>query len=74
MPGIARDRTAADRQRRRRQRIEQGIYVVQLQVDEADVRALERPGLLKLGEGDNGDQRVTRAQIGTAIEVLLSKL
>ena len=73
MPHATRDNTAAVRQRRRRQRKAMGIACVTVQVDWSDVETLSRHGHLKLAF-DGETQRVTRAQIGTAIECLLQDL
>ncbi len=68
---ITRDKTAAERQRRKRERRKYGVHVVPVEVDEADVRMLIERGLLAGGEGDI---RVTRQEIGRAVSELLSKL
>ena len=62
---------AAERTRLYRRRQQQGVRVVQVEIDDAVVRALITRGYLE-ARRDDGGLRVTRADIGEAIAALLA--
>ena len=71
--GSANPATPAERSRRLRSRKARGIHVIPVEVNEDQVRALIVEGWLKPRQ-DNDVQRVTRKEIGRAIEELLEGL
>jgi len=66
-------KSPAERSRRLRSRKARGIHVIPVGVNEAQVRKLIENRWLK-PRHDNGLLRVTRAEIGRAIEDLLKDL
>ena len=60
-------------QRRRRYRRHAGIYCVQVQVDKSDIEALIRHKCLT-PQIEDGNRKLTRAEIGEGIETLLGKV